>query len=110
LGDQIIIVEIDENQHKEYDCSCENKRLMEISKDVGHRSIIFIRFNPDVYYLNNEKITSCFSINKNGLCCIKKTKTIEWKNRLETLKTQIEYWYNNRTDKTIEVIQLFYNV
>ena len=49
LGYQVIIVEIDENQHIDYDCSCENKRIMELSQDVGHRSLIFIRFNPDEY-------------------------------------------------------------
>jgi hypothetical protein len=26
LGYQVLIVEIDENQHRDYDCSCENKR------------------------------------------------------------------------------------
>ena len=50
LGYQIIIVEIDENQHTDYDCSCENKRIMELSQDLGHRPIIFIRFNPDNNY------------------------------------------------------------
>ena len=49
LGYQIIIIEIDENQHIDYDCSCENKRIMELSQDVGHRPIVFIRFNPDDY-------------------------------------------------------------
>jgi hypothetical protein len=47
LGYQVLIIEIDENQHIGYDCSCENKRIMELSQDVGHRPIIFIRFNPD---------------------------------------------------------------
>ena len=45
LEEQIIIIEIDENQHIDYDCSCENKRIMELSQDVCHKSIIFIRFN-----------------------------------------------------------------
>ena len=80
LGYQVIIVEIDENQHTDYDCSCENRRIMELSQDVGHRPIIFIRFNPDEYLNNeNEKITSCWGVNKNGICCVKKTKQIEWK-------------------------------
>jgi hypothetical protein len=34
MGSHIIIVEIDENKHTDYDCSCENKRLMELSKDL----------------------------------------------------------------------------
>jgi hypothetical protein len=44
LGYQIIIIEVDENQHTSYDCSCENKRLMEISTDIKYRNLIFIRF------------------------------------------------------------------
>jgi hypothetical protein len=111
LGYQIIIVEIDENQHIDYDCSCENKRIMELSKDLNHRPIIFIRFNPDKYKKNNSIITSCWSINKNGICIINKSKKTEWDERLNILKLQIEYWINpkNKTDKTIENIELFYN-
>jgi len=110
LGYQIIIIEIDENQHIDYDCSCENKRLMEISQDVNFRPIIFIRFNPDDYIDNKgKKISSCWSINNNGICIIKKEK--EWNNRLNVLNNQIKYWINslNQTDKTIEIVQLFYN-
>lgn len=113
LGYQIIIIEIDENQHRYYDCSCNNKRLMELSQDVGHRPIIFIRFNPDEYINNeNKRITSCWTISKKlGLLIIKKQKREEWNNRLNVLKEQIEFWLNpkNRTDKTIEVIELFYD-
>ena len=109
IGYQIIIVEIDENQHSDYDCSCENKRLMEISQEVGHRSIIFIRFNPDDYELNDKKISSCWYINKNGTCIIKKNKIKEWNTRLNTLKDTIDYWLLNKTNKIIEVIHLFYN-
>jgi hypothetical protein len=111
LGYQIIIIEIDENQHIYYDCSCENKRIMELSKDLQHRPIIFIRFNPDDYKKSNQNITSCWGIDGNGICSIKKTKLKEWKERLDALSLQIEYWLNsqNITDKTIEIIQLFYD-
>ena len=66
LGYQIIIVEIDENQHIDYDCSCENKRMMELSQDLGHRPIIFIRFNPDDYLIKNKNITSCWGKIRKG--------------------------------------------
>lgn len=113
LGYQVIIVEIDENQHINYDCSCENKRIMMLSQDIGHRPIIFIRFNPDDYINDyNEKISSCWSITpKTGVLKIKNNKLNEWKQRLETLKSQIDYWIdeNNKTEKTIEIIHLFYD-
>jgi hypothetical protein len=110
LGYQIVIVEIDEDQHKDYDCSCENKRIMEISKDLGHRPIVFIRFNPDKYITNGTTIHSCWGLNSKGLCSIKKNKENEWKKRLETLKTQINYWIDteNKTSKLIETVHLFY--
>jgi len=109
---QIIIVEIDENQHIDYDCSCQNKRVMELSQDLGHRPIIFIRFNPDEYNKNNTKISSCWGHNKNGICVIKNSKKNEWTQRLNILSEHIEYWINpkNITNKTIEIIQLFYDV
>lgn len=111
MGKHVIIIEIDENQHMNYDCSCENKRLMEISQDVGHRPIVFIRFNPDDYIdSNGQKIKSCWIPNKsNGLLYIPKTKEVEWNNRLDILKNQIQYWLYNKTEKTIEIIQLFYD-
>lgn len=109
LGYQVIIVEIDENQHDGYDCSCENKRIMQISLDVDHRPIIFIRFNPDDYLKGEENVISCWGFNTTGICVIKKKR--EWKQRLNILKQEIEYWYEeeNQTDKTIEIIQLFYD-
>jgi len=111
LGYQVIIVEIDENQHKRYDCSCDNKRLMEISQDLGHRPVIFIRFNPDDYYdKDGKKVKSCYDITKDtGMIKIVKKK--EWLERLECLSSQVQYWINpyNKTDKTVEIIQLYYD-
>ena len=111
LGYQVIIVEIDENQHMKYDCSCENKRIMELSQDVGHRPIVFIRFNPDEYISYSKTNTSCWETNGNGICVVKKSKIREWQERLDALKQQIDYWLHpeNKTNKTVEIIQLFYN-
>jgi hypothetical protein len=111
IGEQIIIVEIDENQHQDYDCSCENKRLMEISQDLGHRPIVFIRFNPDEYNLGNTKIQSCWNYDDKGICSLKKKFINVWNERLNVLKQQIEYWTNleNKTNKTLEVIQLYFD-
>ena len=111
LGYQIIIIEIDENQHIGYDCSCENKRIMELSQDVGYRPIVFIRFNPDEYEKNGEKNTSCWGLNKKGICIVKKNKKNEWNERLSCLEKTILYWINieNITNKTIETINLFYD-
>ena len=109
MGTHIIIVEVDENKHTDYDCSCENKRLMELSQDLQHRPIIFIRFNPDDY-TNQEGtlVKSCWKLSKLGVMQIMKSKEKEWEERINTLKQQIQYWIDTQTEKTIEIIQLFY--
>ena len=111
LGYQVIIIEIDENQHINYDCTCENKRIMQLSQDLDHRPIIFIRFNPDEYFLNGKNISSCWTQNKKGICVVKKSKFDEWNHRLNVLEQNINYWINpyNITNKTIQIFQLFFD-
>jgi hypothetical protein len=109
LGEKIIIAEIDENKHDNYDCSCENKRLMEISQDLNHRPIVFIRFNPDGYTnLDNIKIKSCWKLSKSGILTIDNKKLEEWNERILILQKQIQYWIDNKSDKMIEIVELFY--
>ena len=109
MGSHIVIVEIDENKHTDYDCSCEHKRLMQISQDLQHRPIAFIRFNPDAYTTpDGVLIKSCWRLNKQGVMLIVKNKQKEWEERRETLKQQIKYWIDNPTEKTIEIVELFY--
>ncbi len=110
MGSHIIIIEVDENQHNDYDCSCENKRLMEISQDVGHRPIVFIRFNPDEYIDDKgNKIKSCWKYNKTGVMRVDPKMENEWNSRIKCLLEQIKYWVENPTEKTVEVVQLFYS-
>lgn len=112
LGYQIIIVEVDENQHIHYDCSCENKRVMQLSQDVNHRPLIMIRFNPDEYIdVNGKNVTSCWGVNGKGICTVKKSKEKEWLKRLERLREEVDYWTNseNATKKTVEIVELFYD-
>ena len=110
LGYQVIVIEIDENQHEDYDISCENRRLMEISQDINHRPLIFIRFNPDEYSdINKIKYKSSWKYTKKGLCVIRDKK--EWEIRLNALKYKVEEWINpdKILKKTVEVIELFYD-
>ena len=107
MGTHIVIVEVDENKHTDYDCSCENKRLMLLSQDVGHRPIVFIRFNPDAYEDQaGVSVKSCWKLNKLGIKTINKKE--EWEERINVLKFQIQYWIDNPTEKTVEIIELFY--
>jgi EsV-1-7 cysteine-rich motif len=109
MGSHVVIIEIDENHHSSYDCSCENRRIMEISRDVDHRPIVFIRFNPDGYTdIGMNKIASCWGMNISGIMAIKISKKKEWEGRIKVLHEQIQYWIENVPEKNIETIQLFY--
>ncbi len=111
FGEFVMIIEIDENQHQVYDCSCENKRLMQLFQDIGNRQMVMIRFNPDGYKNHKtENITSCWGYTKEkGLCHVKKTKQKEWQYRLETLTKYVHHFCKNRINKEIHVEHLFYD-
>ena len=109
LGSHAIIVEIDEYQHVGYECECDNRRTMEISADLNHIPIVFIRFNPDGYInVLGVKISSTWRSN-NGLYAISKTRQQEFDIRVQTLHEQIGYWTTNVPDKTVLIIQLWYD-
>ena len=108
FGFNILIIEIDENQHRNY--NCENKRTMQISQDFNHRPIILIKFNPDNYTNNkNENVLGCFKCDNKGLLIVRNKKDFE--KRLKMLYKQIEYWSNekNINEKTLHIINLFYD-
>jgi len=109
LGYQVIVIEIDEDKHSNYDSICENKRLMEISQDINFRPLIMIRFNPDSFIdSDGNNITSCWSINTKGLCVIKRNKKKEWEDRIGALLNTVSYWCENKSEKTVETVHLFY--
>jgi hypothetical protein len=107
LGSHIIIVEVDENKHSSYDCTCEHRRLMEISRDLQHRPIVLIRFNPDGY--TNQcglKVQSCWKQDGHGYSVIRNKEM--WEMRITRLKEEIEYWIENKSDKMIEIVEMYY--
>jgi hypothetical protein len=65
--------------------------------------------NPDKYTDENDKsIPSCFSITKNT-GALKVNNEKKWNERLNTLKNKIDYWVNTETEKTVELIPLYYD-
>jgi hypothetical protein len=112
LGYQVLVVEVDENQHEAYDCSCENKRLMELSADVGHRSLVMLRFNPDEYVAQNGAVvTSCWGYTKQGMSRVKPSRAVEWQTRLAALVERMAYWLDaaHVSDRTVLVEQLWFD-
>ena len=89
LQTHCLIIEIDENQHNNYDTNCEAQRINDIYSDIG-LPMVFIRFNPDDYKIGDKNITSCFGTTKsNNNIHVKESKKSEWSERLEKLKNTI---------------------
>lgn len=87
-----IVIENDENQHNHYEKECEIVRMYNIEQSMGLR-IHFIRYNPDVFKINN---------------IIQKISKTE---RMMHLLCRIEYYKNNTTfiDNKLSIEYLYYN-
>ena len=55
LGDKILVLECDENQHQDRACLCEQTRMVNIGQTFGGIPVYFIRFNPDDYSPENDR-------------------------------------------------------
>jgi len=112
LGSHILIIECDENKHKNGNYICENKRIMELSQDFSenniHRPIVIIRFNPDSYVdSNNQKIESCWKVGKDGILRIKNKDN--WNLRLNKLLETTYHYISNKPIKDVTFEYLFYD-
>jgi hypothetical protein len=92
LNKHCVIVEVDENQHTNYEDSCECARLNEIVNGIGGKSVIIIRYNPDIVRNNN----TILNINQ--------------KDRIDLLvKTIKEELVKEYDIFIVKIIQLYYN-
>jgi very-short-patch-repair endonuclease len=89
-GTHFVVVECDEDQHKQYDRDCENTRMVNIQQSLGLYTV-FIRYSPDPYKINNKTVPT--------------TSKYRHKILLET----IEKYRNTPLEKTMDVEYLFYD-
>ena len=107
LIQHVLIIEINENQHISYDD--EEIRVLDISRDLNYKKMIFIKFNPDSYINNKkQKIKSCWEYSSNGSIIIPENKINEWRLRLFILYQVICYWLDNYSLNNIHICELFY--
>jgi hypothetical protein len=104
----VLIIEIDENQHNDYDLSCEELRLNELFEDFAYRNLVFSRFNPDKYVYKGEKKPGCFRIHKQtGIQVIDNQALFSI--RMRKLESRIKYHMENIPSETITEY-LYYDV
>lgn len=85
-----IVVEIDEEQHKQYTKECEFARMNNIYLANGLPTV-FIRFNPDIYTINKKKY---------------KTQLLT---RLNNLLKLIDEYSNKEINNYIELLYMYYD-
>jgi hypothetical protein len=97
-----VIVEIDEDQHNNYNNSCDEVRTMSMFTDLGNRPLVMIRFNPD----EHDKNRGCFSFDEKNNIIINED---EFKNRIEMLLDTIQFHIDNIPLKELTEIKLFFS-
>ena len=107
LYSHVIICEIDENQHGGYAEICENRRIMELSVDLAHRPIVFLRFNPDGYVRNKIRVANPWKRTKTGVSLQGKYKE-QWNERLYELCGRFKYWMENVPEKSVTTEHLYF--
>ena len=96
----IVIIEVDEHQHKSYNnCGTtkeerqlmENKRMYNIFQSFGGPNVVFIRYNPDSFRVDSKVVK------------------ISDKKRHECLVLWIKHYIKNKPEFQLEVKYLFYD-
>jgi hypothetical protein len=83
FGTFILIIEIDEHDHRGY--SGETERLKLLFKDGGGAPLVVVRFNPDSYTNSSDGVrhASCWRADKKGLLAVRDEEL--WEGRLRVL-------------------------
>jgi hypothetical protein len=105
LGTHCLIIEVDENQHRQYEC--ETKRMVDLYEDIGFRHVVFLRFNPDSYQIGTTRHPSPFSFTDAGTLSV---DPIEFNHRMQQLNQRIQIWKETEPTEPWTVEYLFYNV
>lgn len=96
-----IIVECDENQHREYDPLCEMGRMDEIFDELKSGPVYFVRYNPDYYNPpKNQKKLNRKERLKYLIAYTKQILSQEWRKIYEH-PIQVHYLFYNENNKVI---------
>ena len=113
LGTHVLIVEVDERQHADYNTSCERRRMMELFEDAGSRPVVFLRFNPHAYTdVAGGRVRSPWTKDpKTGEPRVLPERRGEWTARVEALCVRIAHWaaFEGFPEQEVTLEHLFYD-
>lgn len=102
-----VIVEIDENQHKNYNPVEEIVRVRHLSQNID-KPVVFIRFNPDGYAVGKRKRKFDLRWEMNASGDFVASDDDEWNARLRKLKETVSYHKTNVPSRH-RCVKLFYD-
>ena len=91
LDSHVVVVECDERQHKNYEDSCELRRLLELVAACQGKPLTMIRWNPDEYEVNG------------------KQRKTQLKQRLSTLRDGVRMAMKESPNVFLDVRYMFYD-
>ncbi len=81
---------------------------MQISQDLNRRLLRRSGSIPtDTFFPKESKVLSPWRINNCDVCTVMKKWKDAWATRLASLYKAVQYWKENKSDKFIEVVELF---
>jgi hypothetical protein len=97
LPDKILILECDEHQHRDRQCSCEQTRMVNIGQSFGGIPVYFIRWNPDDYSPESDRKAPELLKKRHKLCAdlirdIKKNKHVLPKGLVSVIYMYYDGW------------------
>lgn len=104
-GNHIVILEVDENQHSNYQCLCEQVRMINVTQTFGGMPVMWIRYNPDKFKAKNAKKKREISENKRHACLLKWLRWAFEKN-MENL-AEVIYLCYDECDETSHASEVF---
>ena len=107
----VVIQETDEHQHEGYECTCEDKRMMQLFEDVGRRPLVLVRFNPDAYKAaDGSKVSSCFMYHPQlGLPMVPTVRRAAWQQRLHVLSERLIHHVQTIPEREVTLEHLYYD-
>ncbi len=111
MGEYVVVVEIDEDQHESYDTTCESKRIMQIFADAGRRPLVVVRFNPDDYTdEHGRKVRTPWGIHKTtGVLIVRPSQREAWQKRLGALRDAVEAALETPPAKEVTLVHICYS-
>jgi hypothetical protein len=99
-----VIVEVDENQHRGYEESCECARISEIVGAIGGKSVVFVRYNPDTVRFGG-KVYAVTAAERIDL--LVETVKKELQNAPSTFSVRlVQLWYNGPTAEPVREMDI----